>query len=1658
MLHRVLLSHRAGNIADHDALKLCKALVAARPELPAIKAASGKPLETYLGRGAGAKQLRAFLVSTVSASFLQRYQLSKPAVVRVGDRSVTVMGSDTVNDEAVALKFFSDFPRWKRELQTAKARRGGSTSTADTAAADKRVLPAIDCALADTARSLCHDERDANGDDDDDDEYGGAGNGHPFAFALLQRIEGASTLDELREVSTSITAAKQNGDMSETALEILRAAYRARGSVIYSSITEEADDGGGSASGGGAAVGSGGAAGEPQSPSRRTSAAVAAAAEDLLNGARMTQALSLVSGLFNSPVRSASAAFGFDTRATEQDGNDSGEATDGNDAAKGLSAALRNDGGLPEDHKYGPAFDRMLSSKLWYVGALAEERCSELVEAGLQGDFLVRKVDGAAGKFAMVVKDGPMTTQHFIVPADEPRQGFVAAGSGAADPVYPTLDGLVDELVATQGVAVGGLLADPVLATKTLDLCGGLYWDDSIQSAAAAAAGNDGDDDDAAAVLELQLQLSGWAPAVIPTEALLGSTLGSEIRDYLDEYPFVAVLPAYQSSLRDVVLNEHPGRQHGTGPLSARFVAKEVLLGVGSLHDRNVLHTALSPTEILRCAGSADGSPPQYRLSGMSFAVDFDPAAAASPALDGRSLREVSAYIAPELVRRLELNPDVSYLSLTSPEALGLGSLQQLDLWGYAATVYELVSEEPMALCAGRKLTRDGADALMQWRGLSSLQRSNLYTVSSSIDLVDLMDWLTDPIADARPHTAEEVLQHRYFSAGTDGVLRLQQLVEAIQVQIPVVSEEDEEIAAVQDPFFDSVETIEEEEDRLAAEANASASASADAAAAADAATDADAAQTDAGNAGAADAPLLAREASLPPPPPPPSILFLHAGCDAHLAVNIGLEVAPHVRTLDFTSPVVPTGNNTAVEQQVDDHTMLVVFVSAAYLASMVCAYEMKLLAMQDDKEIYVINIDIPLSDWPPPNLNGVECTAITTDQLIRSVNLKEAVQASFRASLPIEMSGSDRRWMAQLQQVQSELGKTSRELGSTADQLAEAHAYLQTRGEEVEEKDAQIERLTASVAIESGRAEDAEEAHAAELAAKDSVTNELQSTRAQLEDVQATKEEGEDAAAAQALAHRTQINTLKEKLVKIATATKAYKLEAETGADDLASLRAEHNKVKAKTKSYQTRLRSAEAAVASGTAAEANVAASAERESELKGELAEKTTALSAAQKFRSKAVAELKAKIAEIAELQAGQAKSAEELEESISLSKRLKLKSKMLTSKLKEKETADATAPPASSASTGATKSSGGAEAAQLRKKVAATERSLKAEKVRAAAEIKKLQAALKDASASASAAAAADDSGTSASKRSTDGPSPNEKRLQRQLATTKSDLKSTRADLRTATTEVAKFKRDAAAAADVPMPEMSGDMSHEDMVKAASSTIKMLTVKVQRLEAQLADAGSSSGGGGGGAVAELQKQIRALKSDLKSCKSSLRSAKAEVDQLTSKDGSDTGGGGSGRSFAVNNSGTGGTSSGGSGRSFAVDSGRKSPSYGKARGDDRDRDRDDDGDGDGDRGGDGDGDGGGYRGSGGGDQGSITAASLSTQRLENEIDRARQEASEWKEKYGALESKLGVLARSHSLLRSKFQARPGAFGTPSPHKMATPSSGGKAKKRGFFSSLKL
>ena len=124
------------------------------------------------------------------------------------------------------MKFYSTFPQWRAEVQ------GRWESSVDPA----HVLPITDCALTAAAMEAAQEAKEAAAGSK------GAIPARSIAAVLLEGIESAASLDDLKSMSSRIQGAKSSGGVSESSLDILRSAYRARSSVIYSSITEEVDD------------------------------------------------------------------------------------------------------------------------------------------------------------------------------------------------------------------------------------------------------------------------------------------------------------------------------------------------------------------------------------------------------------------------------------------------------------------------------------------------------------------------------------------------------------------------------------------------------------------------------------------------------------------------------------------------------------------------------------------------------------------------------------------------------------------------------------------------------------------------------------------------------------------------------------------------------------------------------------------------------------------------------------------------------------------------------------------------------------------------------------------------------------------------------------------------------------------------------------------------------------------------------------------------------------------------------------------------------------------------------------------------------------------------------------------------------------------------
>ena len=517
VLHRLLQAHRDGNVSDNDALTLCQAIVAAKPELPAIKDRSGASLDTFLAAGSEAKELRKFFRSTSSTTFLQRYQLTQPHVQYLSDRSLTAIGKDTINEEEVAIKFLKDFDKWQRELKT----RLGMDS-------DQRLLPVTGCALAEEAKDLCHHRSSSLKIPPPDS----------VASQLLQQIENSTTLNELKAVSSQINTAKARGELNEISLQILRAAYRARGSVIYSAIAEEDDNGDDNVAVGVAKESLSKAAGAVKNQVQNT-------ANTALNmGHGM---VGMVGGLFSTSGEQS--AEGDGQKATVL----------GGDATITASSATADDSqlapGAQQDAPFSAEYDTTQAAHLWYVGGMAEERCKEIVLAGIPGDFLVFR-EGTAGNFTICVNDMHEISVYNVNVAS----GLFLLGAVTHATLADVTIGLLGNLINGRG-GRKLQLKRPALVPLAAEIIGGLNWRTKASS-------------DEASKSSSLLELEGVQAAIIPAESgPAGAAQQNVLRNYLADYPFVIVMPHCQRSLTDVITHEHPG-----GTPMARTIAEEIIL------------------------------------------------------------------------------------------------------------------------------------------------------------------------------------------------------------------------------------------------------------------------------------------------------------------------------------------------------------------------------------------------------------------------------------------------------------------------------------------------------------------------------------------------------------------------------------------------------------------------------------------------------------------------------------------------------------------------------------------------------------------------------------------------------------------------------------------------------------------------------------------------------------------------------------------------------------------------------------------------------------------------------------------------------------------------------------------------------------------------
>jgi serine/threonine protein kinase len=152
----------------------------------------------------------------------------------------------------------------------------------------------------------------------------------------------------------------------------------------------------------------------------------------------------------------------------------------------------------------------------------------------------------------------------------------------------------------------------------------------------------------------------------------------------------------------------------------------------------------------------------------------------AAPHADPVKLEGSTAYAAPELVRKSTLSRAMrnhpaggatrrwSMTASTggSPYA-GFQDARGVDLWSFAATLYEMATSVPLFPHRYDRITPASREELLQWGGLTVPQIEVLeeqHARAEAASLVDLLRWSLDADPANRPASIDDVLKHAFFN------------------------------------------------------------------------------------------------------------------------------------------------------------------------------------------------------------------------------------------------------------------------------------------------------------------------------------------------------------------------------------------------------------------------------------------------------------------------------------------------------------------------------------------------------------------------------------------------------------------------------------------------------------------------------------------------------------------------------------------------------------------------------------------------------------------------------------------------------------------------------------------------------------------------------
>lgn len=310
------------------------------------------------------------------------------------------------------------------------------------------------------------------------------------------------------------------------------------------------------------------------------------------------------------------------------------------------------------------------------------------------------------------------------------------------------------------------LMANPDLwlrELQTRDTLGLEAADSYVGATSAAIAEHDvvqslAETEFAAAQAAMQYAVSASSkarPVSVFKPSFVAENRRDEARLLMTEYPYAIQMRLADRNLSEIIASERLAEQ----PLDAiRRSSRKVLNLINDLHNEGVVHGDVKPKNVVR----VDRTLMLIDLD-MSITIgSSEPPAHANPEKFGGS----TAYAAPELHQWMAEHKGWGFVDDGSTPVERLETPQQIDLWSFAVTLYEMVTGSPLFSNSYDRATPAALAKLKNWAGLDTEQLSqieSLHGAAESASLRDVLMWALDAHATNRPQSVAELAAHAFF-------------------------------------------------------------------------------------------------------------------------------------------------------------------------------------------------------------------------------------------------------------------------------------------------------------------------------------------------------------------------------------------------------------------------------------------------------------------------------------------------------------------------------------------------------------------------------------------------------------------------------------------------------------------------------------------------------------------------------------------------------------------------------------------------------------------------------------------------------------------------------------------------------------------------------